>query len=137
MIPATLATVLALLAAVHVYWAIGGAWGKASSLPEVGGRPAFIPSRGATLLVAAGLSFGALVALSRGHLAFSSRPGSLAHWFTLAFGLAFVLRAIGEFRLVGVFKRVRDTSFARRDTWLFSPLSLLLGVAFLWLAAQP
>jgi hypothetical protein len=30
---------------------------------------------------------------------------------------------------VGFFKRVRDTEFARRDTWLFSPLCLGLAAA--------
>jgi hypothetical protein len=49
-------------------------------------------------------------------------------------GAVFVLRAIGERKLVGFFKRVRGTAFARWDTWLFSPLCLALGVSVLWLA---
>jgi hypothetical protein len=35
---------------------------------------------------------------------------------------------VGELRYVGFFKRVRNTSFARMDTLLYSPLSLCLGV---------
>jgi hypothetical protein len=43
------------------------------------------------------------------------------------------LRSVGDFRLVGFFKRVRGTRFARYDSLLFSPLSLALGVPTLWL----
>jgi hypothetical protein len=42
--------------------------------------------------------------------------------------LAFGLRAVGDFRFVGFFKRVRGSVFARRDTWLYSPLCVLIGV---------
>lgn len=44
----------------------------------------------------------------------------------LALGLA--ARAIGEFRHVGFFKRVRGTRFARLDTIFCSPLCLALAV---------
>jgi hypothetical protein len=37
------------------------------------------------------------------------------------------LRTIGDFRLVGVFKRVRGTRFARLDSIAFAPLCLLLA----------
>jgi catechol 2,3-dioxygenase-like lactoylglutathione lyase family enzyme len=46
----------------------------------------------------------------------------------------FLLRAVGDFRLVGFFKRVRGTPFARWDTRLFSPLCVALGLASLWVA---
>jgi hypothetical protein len=45
-----------------------------------------------------------------------------------------VLRAFGERKLVGFFKRVHGTDFARWDTWCFSPLSFLIGNAFFCLA---
>jgi len=40
----------------------------------------------------------------------------------------FLIRAVGEFRYVGFFKSVRDTRFATWDSWLFSPLCLLIAV---------
>ncbi len=40
----------------------------------------------------------------------------------------FVLRAVGDFHYVGFFKRVRGSVFARRDTWVFSPLCVVLAV---------
>jgi hypothetical protein len=45
----------------------------------------------------------------------------------------FALRAIGDFRYVGFFKRIRDSRFARLDTLAYSPLcaclALLVGIS--------
>ena len=38
------------------------------------------------------------------------------------------VRAVGDRKYVGFFKRVRDTEFARRDSRIYSPLCLLLGL---------
>jgi lipopolysaccharide/colanic/teichoic acid biosynthesis glycosyltransferase len=45
--------------------------------------------------------------------------------------LGLIARAVGEFKYVGFFKRVRDSKFATLDTFVYSPLCLLLaaGVA--------
>jgi len=42
--------------------------------------------------------------------------------------LIFAFRALGDFRYVGFFKRVRGNLFAQRDTWFYSPLCLLLAI---------
>lgn len=136
LVPLLLAAVLLSLSALHVSWAFGGRLGSGTVIPEVNGRRALNPSPAATLVVAAGLLLAAGVALSRGAVIWPSLPGSPAHWGAIAFGVVFVLRAIGEFRLVGFFKRVRGTSFARWDTRLFSPLSLAMGLSFLWIASR-
>ncbi len=46
----------------------------------------------------------------------------------------FLVRAVGDVQLVGPFKRVRGTSFARWDSSHFSPLCLGIFLAALWLA---
>ena len=46
-------------------------------------------------------------------------------------GLVLLLRAIGDFNLVGFFKRIRGSAFARMDTWFYSPLCVLLGIGLL------
>ena len=137
MIPALLASTLCALGLLHVYWALGGGRGQGVSVPEVAGRPAFRPSRTATFGVGLGLFGAAGIALVRGGLLGPALPGSPAHWAAIALGLVFVARAVGEFRLVGFLKRVRGTPFARLDSWLYSPLSLLLGLGFLWIATLP
>lgn len=41
---------------------------------------------------------------------------------------ALLLRAVGDFRSMGLFKPAADTAFARLDTLVYSPLSLVLGL---------
>ena len=43
-------------------------------------------------------------------------------------------RAIGDSELVGFFKEVRDSKFARLDTLFYSPLCVVLGAGLLVLA---
>ena len=87
------------------------------------------------MAVALALMGAAGVAILRGYVHVASFSGSLVHWAAIALGGVFLLRAMGEFRLVGFFKRVRGTPFAIWDTWLFSPLCLLLALAFFFIAS--
>jgi len=129
-----LASVLGGLGLLHLYWAARGVSGASVALPERAGRPVFVPSRPSTLLVACLLLAAAFVALSRGHVLGPALAGSPTYWAAVGLGVVFIARAIGEFRYVGFFKRVRGSRFAACDTWLFSPLSLLIGIAFLLVA---
>lgn len=126
------AAVLLVLAALHVFWAFGGKTTTVAAIPEAEGRPLFTPSRASTLAVAVGLAAAALVALVQGGTV--AVPFGQALLFRLGAGflaLLFAARAIGERRYLGFFKRVKGTGFATWDTWLFSPLCLLLALGFL------
>jgi hypothetical protein len=131
--------VFGVLAALHVSWACGVAWGAGVAVPEIDGRPKFVPSRAATLAVAAALAAATIVVLARADLVLRSVPSWISQSAAVVLGTVFMLRAIGDFGVMGFFKSVRRTSFAVWDTWLYSPLCLLLGVATLWLAfgAEP
>ena len=130
-----LAFVLAFLSGLHIYWAFGGRWGWGAAIPQVDGRPAFTPSRLATLVVALGLAAAAVLPLVRaGALPFPVPP-PLSQWSAVLLALIFFVRAVGDFQLVGFFKRVRGTPFAIWDTRLFSPLCLLLAAGFARVAA--
>jgi hypothetical protein len=128
------ALILCSLALLHVYWGIVGVSGRSIALPEIDGKPTFMPSRLASFSVASALALAALILLWRGGLV--SAPVSMAVTTvgTVGVGIVFVLRAIGDFRLVGFFKRVRGTPFAVWDTRVFSPLCLALGLSSLWVA---
>jgi hypothetical protein len=130
------ALVLALLGGLHVFWALGGPWGKQAAIPEAGGRPALRPSALMTFGVAAALFIAALLVLARVGFVATALAPSFFVWPTLLLGVAFIARAVGEFRLVGFFKRVRGTTFARWDSFVFSPLCLVLGSSILWLALR-
>jgi hypothetical protein len=43
-------------------------------------------------------------------------------------------RAIGDSELMGFFKQVKDSRFARLDTWAYSPLCVVLGAGLLAVA---
>ena len=53
---------------------------------------------------------------------------------TFCLGVVFLARSLGDFRLVGFFKRVKGSPFARLDTWVYTPLCLLLGLAIVFVA---
>jgi hypothetical protein len=128
--------ILVCLAAIHLYWAAGGKAGKAAATPTAEGRAVMKPSARATAMVAVALcAAAALLALRIGWLALPGFTGDdifvrIAAWLLAA---VFALRAIGDFRYVGFFKRVRDTGFARLDTLAYSPLcaglAVLIGIA--------
>lgn len=129
-----IAILLGALALQHVYWAVAGVGGGSVAIPEVAGRPAFTPSRVATFGVAAALGVAVALVLARGgHLSLPVPP-RLVQAGTTVVGILFVLRAVGDFRLIGFFKRVRGSRFARWDTCLFSPLSLAIGLGTLRLS---
>jgi hypothetical protein len=128
MILAVLASsILCALGVVHLYWAAGGARGKSAAVPSLNGKPVLSPGVLGTAMVGVGLfAMAALVIVTA--------VGSPARVLEMPLragtgliGLVFAARAIGDFRYVGFFKRARDGEFARCDTYLYSPLCLLLA----------
>jgi hypothetical protein len=128
--------ILLMLAGVHLYWAAGGKAGKGAAVPSADGRPLMRPSAFGTAIVAVGLCvMAALVALRIGWLNLPALSGNgvvvrVGAWLIAA---VFTLRAIGDFRYIGFFKRIRDSRFARLDTLAYSPLcaclALLVGIS--------
>lgn len=119
--------IFAALSLLHVYWGFGGRLGFLSAVPEIEGRPLFVPTPAQSFAVAVALALAAsIVAAAAGWI---SLPVSdrLLQIGSYGVALVFALRAIGEFRHVGFFKRVRGTRFARMDSWLYSPLCALIA----------
>lgn len=134
-----LAVIFAVISLFHLYWAAGGAFGRRVAVPTVavpgrGNIRAFEPSVGGTILVAFAFLLAIAVILGRLNFLGEIVPHRIFRWGTWVIALIFFLRAIGEFRLVGFFKRVNDTPFAHWDTWLFSPLCLLIAIIAFMLA---
>jgi hypothetical protein len=127
MSPATLlalalTSVLFALAALHLYWMVVGVSGGRALPERPDGTLPLRPGRTASFAVALALSVAGGIVLGRAGLAFGAVPRVLFRVGTWGIAAAFGARTIGEFRYVGVFKRVRSTDFARWDTWLFTPL---------------
>jgi hypothetical protein len=125
------AAILAAAAAVHLFWALGGRWGKNLAVPEKAnkGGPAMRPGAIGTLIVAAALTVAAGFVFIRIGVLDLSLPVWLPRTVCVVLALVFLGRAIGDRRYVGFFKRVRGTRFARLDTAVYSPLCLFLAMA--------
>jgi hypothetical protein len=123
------AATLASLATLHVYWAAGGRWGASAAVPEVGGKSAFTPGRAATLLVAALLSTAAALVLWRAGIFRVPLPRVLARIGVWGVAAVFALRAVGDFRLFGLFRKPSESRFARNDRRIYTPLCLALALA--------
>ena len=120
--------ILTIIATVHFYWATGGTVWKAGAIPSRRGVPVLSPSPAITVLVGVALlGMAALVGSTAGLLP-RFLPTGLLRGASAMFALVFAVRAVGEFRYVGFFKRVRGSVFAGRDTYLYSPLCLVLAV---------
>ena len=135
-----LVTIFAAIALVHVYWALGGEWAAVAAVPQVpqeGGtqlRPAFKPRGWLTLLVAAALMVIALLVCLRVGWWLPQVHHQMLQWVISAIALLLFARAIGDSELVGFFKEIKGSRFARWDTWVYSPLCVVLGSGLLAVA---
>lgn len=117
------------LSFLHFYWLLGGRFGLHAAIPEIDGKPAFQPSALATLVVAIGLMLCALLIAATSNVVSFPVPHSMLSWLSQALALVLLLRAVGDFRLLGFFKRIRGSRFADLDTAVYSPLCLILAIS--------
>jgi hypothetical protein len=122
--------ILITASAFHFYWGFGGRYGQSVSIPQypTGGR-VFNPRSSAAHIVGAALLGSVLCILSVTDYLTLPIPNSLPRAAIALLSFIFVIRAVGWFRYIGFFKKVRNTPFARYDTWLYCPLCLFLGIS--------
>ncbi len=113
----------------HVYWALGNRQTSNTVIPMHNGTAIFKPSTGQSLLVALALLISALLVMGTLGVDRMGLPMWLFKVGTWGVATVLLLRAIGDFRFVGFFKRVRGRSFARNDTLYYSPLCLYLALS--------
>ena len=135
-LPVAVSLAFVVLALWHARLALSPPSGESAAVPSVSGTPLFAPSAGATWTVAVVLlMFACLVAATAG-LVKVGTPQRILVWLSYALALGLAARAVGEFRYVGLFKRVKDSRFARLDTLVYSPLCLALAVGVALVAWQ-
>lgn len=120
------------LSALHIYWGFGGEWANGAVIPtKEDNIKAMMPGVVPTFTVALGLlGFGFVIMLNIVELDFE-----IPTWLDTIrkYGLwvitgIFILRAIGEFKYVGFFKKYKHTKFGQNDTKYYSPLCLTIGI---------
>lgn len=124
-----LSIILIGLGMIHFNWVIGGTFGFAASLPtNENGKRILNPKKTDSAIVGMGLTvFGVFYLLKSGLLDYNL-PEWVITYGSWIIPIIFLLRAVGEFKYVGFFKRVKHTNFGRLDTIFFSPLCLVIGV---------
>ncbi len=111
----------------HFYWVIGGKIGLEKVIPtKEDGEKFFNPSNLATTIVGVILLGFAYLAYCLGFEILEEN--SICIYLGNAVSILFLLRVLGDFKMVGVFKKIKTTPFAKYDTLLFIPLCMYLGI---------
>jgi len=130
--------VFLLLAVLHFYWAFGGGWALEGAMPPEMRAMVLSPKRQLgfrllTAVVGLGLLGMGLMMMTNVLYKLQSWEGGYLPWITLAIGGIFLLRAIGDFKTVGLFQRGQIGIFARRDKAIYTPLCAGLALGTFWL----
>lgn len=119
----------AILSGFHFYWFFGGSWGLEHVIPSKDSKVSSLSiPKFATLIVAFGLFFFGLIYFLKSGLSDFQLPAWInnhGYWFI---PFLFFLRAIGEFKYLGLFKSIKHTKFAKADSKIFVPLCLFIGL---------
>ena len=119
--------ILILSALLHFYWAVGGKFGLDYALPtDAKGNRLLNPSTFMTYIVG-------FILLGFAYVAYRLYVGDESTVIVYAgygVSLLFFLRTVGDFNLVGLFKKVKNTEFAKYDTWVYIPLFLFISMKF-------
>lgn len=121
--------ILLSISGIHFFWAFGGRWGADAAIPtSQDGKRMLSPDIFATLVVAFGILAMALLHLEKVQIINLPIPAWINVYGLKIIAGIFLLRAVGDFRYVGFFKKIKETKFADLDTKYYSPLCLLLSI---------
>lgn len=114
---------------IHFYWVFGGLKGLNKALPtDEKGKRVLNPGKIETFIVGLGLLFFALYYSTEIGILEIELPKLIDGYSGWIISSIFILRAIGEFKYVGFFKKIKNTEFGKFDTKYFSILSLTIGI---------
>ena len=117
------------LSVLHIYWSFGGQWGKDVTIPtkenniKVISPGVFINFRCCIIFFGSGIFI-----LIEAKILNIQTPVVVSKYGPWIIVLIFLIRAIGEFKYVGFFKKIRHTKFGKNDTNYYSPLCLAIGI---------
>jgi len=124
-----LSLIFFILGAIHFNWVFGGKFGFTEALPiKESGERILNPRKIDSAIVGIGLSAFALLYFLRSGIVDYDLPEWLLKYAGWIIPSIFILRAIGDFKYIGLFKKVKTTEFGKRDTKLFSPLCLIIAI---------
>jgi Protein of unknown function (DUF3995) len=126
------AAILLFGAGFHFYWGCGGRVGSAVALPQrPDGAQAFQSNPAGAILVALFLVGILVLVLALSGAISLPVPQRWLRLGALLLSILFLARALSWYKYVGFFKSIRSTRFAKYDTWMYSPLCLLLSLGLM------
>lgn len=123
------------LAIVHVNWVFGGEFGFNKSLPtKENGERVLNPKKRDSAIVAIGLFSFSIFYLAKSSIVTIVIPVWVFNYGSYIIPAIFLLRAIGDFKYIGFFKKVKNTAFGKLDSKFYAPLCL--GIAIIGLLIE-
>lgn len=119
-----------ILGGFHFYWLFGGNLGLGKVIPtkDNEARSTLSIPKLATIIVGLAFVLFGLIYLIKSELINAQVPNWLTNYGYWFIPSIFILRAIGEFKYVGFFKKIKHTECAKADSKMFSPLCLGIGL---------
>ena len=109
---------LIFIALAHFYWSLGGKYGLDKAMPTNVNKEKLLE---APKLLTALVGFILLWFSYIAYMLWVGEQTKTIVYIGWIIGTIFLLRAIGEFRIVGIFKKVKGTTFAKYDTFVYIP----------------
>ena len=127
MLAGCLALTLSALGTLHLYWSLGGSRYRRFATPAIDGGPTVRPSSAAFATVVGLLCLGALIAVSMATVRDIHGTDSTWAWnLSILFGC----RALGDFRLIGLFCKRVDAEHRKVERGLVVPICIFLSLGF-------
>lgn len=128
MVNIILALIFLILSLLHVYWAFGGKWALEGVIPDIDGKLNEIPGTFLTLLVAFGLLAMGGFYFFQELYGFTNVDTWWVKYIKWIIPSIFLIRVIGDFKYVGLFKNRKEGLFAKRDTMIYVPLCVAISI---------
>ncbi len=124
------------LSLIHWYWAFGGTWAIEYTIPDQFKESFFDKGNAfkttiATIIVAIGLLAFSWITASNYFMVSNLLEPKHIKLLTRVIGGIFIFRAIGDFNLFGLFKKKSSSKFTEKDSQIYVPLCLYLGISSL------
>jgi glucan phosphoethanolaminetransferase (alkaline phosphatase superfamily) len=130
-----LSLIFAFLAALHLYWVAGGQWAVKATIPtKAQDGPVFVPSTMAIWLVVGGLCFFSLLCWQKTSYTNIHLPAFVETFGLYTAAAVFLLRSLGDFQYFGIFKKIKNTVFAKKDSQIYTPLCVFLSLTTIYIA---
>lgn len=123
-----LSTIFLLIALIHFNWGFGGRWGYDQSIPtNQNNEKIFNPKTLECFVVGFGLLFFVLIINIRINNIANPFPNWVVNTMMYIIAFIFILRSVGDFKYVGLFKKVKHSVFAKFDNKYYTPLCILIS----------